>query len=274
MIRTRSRGAADLAELNGSDILVRHLARVPAHRALIRTLEHRLFAQETVTHPVLDIGCGDGHFAAVAFGSGVDVGIDVAESIVREAKLNGPYAYVSVASGAEIPFSDCMFRTVLSNCAVEHMLDIDSVVGEVARVLKPGGRFIFTVPNDHFTEMLFTVRMLKRIGFNGLAEQYGLRWNKRAAHHHLDGPDAWRGRLTRSGLTVDAWISYMSPGATRVFELAHYFAVPSLAVRWLTGRWVIWPARVQSSYAHHWLKPYAEEPWPATGSCSFFVAHK
>lgn len=263
-----------MAERNISDILARHLACVPAHRALIRTLEHRLFAQETVTHPVLDIGCGDGHFAAVAFPGGIDVGIDVAESIVREAERNGSYVCVNVASAVELPYADATFRTVISNCVVEHIPDIESVVREVARVLTPGGRFIFTVPNDRFTEMLFTVRTLKRIGLADLAARYGRWWNRRAAHHHLDAPQVWSERLAGYGLTVDAWIPYMSLGATGVFELAHYFAIPSLAFRWLIGRWVLWPAHARASYAYRWLNPYAEEPWPAAGSCTFFVAHK
>jgi SAM-dependent methyltransferase len=223
---------------------------------------------------VLDIGCGDGHFAAVAFPGGIDVGIDIAESIVREAERNGPYVCVNVASAVELPYADGTFRTVISNCVVEHIPDIESVVREVARVLTPGGRFIFTVPSDRFTEMLFTVGTLKRIGFSGLADRYGRWWNNRAAHHHLDRPEAWCLRLARCGLTTDAWRFYMSLDATRVFEMSHYYAIPSLVWRRLTGRWVLWPARAQGSRAYRWLKPYAEEPWPAIGSGTFFVAHK
>lgn len=263
-----------MADLDKSDILARHLSRVPAHRALIRALEHRLFARETVTNPVLDIGCGDGHFAAVVFPGGIDVGIDVAESIVREARRNGPYVCVNVASAVKLPYPDGTFRTVISNCVVEHIPDIESVVREVTRVLTPGGRFIFTVPNDRFTGMLFTVRMLARMGFGGLATRYGRWWNRRAEHHHLDAPEVWILRLANSGLTLETSTSYMSPGATRVFELAHYFALPSLASRWLTGRWVLRPGSIQSSSAYRWLKQYAEEPWPSAGSCSFFIARK
>lgn len=257
-----------------NDILAQHLARVPVHRALIRALEHRLFSEEKLEHPVLDIGCGDGHFAAAAFPGGIDVGIDVTEAIVSEARKYGPYQRAEVADGTRLPYADGSFRTVVSNCVIEHIPDIEALVGEVARVLAPGGRFIFGVPSEYFTDMLFTVSTLKRLGLPGLAERYGRWWNGNAAHFHLDSPQVWRERLARHGLSVDRQVYYMSEAATRVFELSHYYAVPSIAWHKVTGRWSLQPDRVRSSVAYRWLKPQVEEAWPATGSCSFYVAHK
>ncbi len=257
-----------------SDILAQHLSHVPAHRALIRALEHRLFAGETLMRPVLDIGCGDGYFAAAAFPGGIDMGLDITQDFVAEAGRNGPYLHVVVASGTALPCTGGAFRTVISNCTVEHIADIDSVVHEIARVLAPEGRFIFTVPNDRFTDILFIVRWLKNRGLPGLADWYGRWWNRRAVHHHLDAPEVWRLRLARHGLMVDKWIHYMSVEATRAFELCHYYAIPALCCRKLTGRWLLNSSRVRAWRAYRWLKPYADEPWPAVGACTFFVAHK
>jgi SAM-dependent methyltransferase len=256
------------------DLLTQHLARVPVHRALIRVLENRHFAELSLEHPVLDIGCGDGHYAAVAFPDGIDVGIDVTEEIVAEARRNGPYVRVEAASGTELPYPDAAFRTVVSNCVIEHIPDIEAVVREVSRVLTPGGRFIFSVPNDGFTDMLFTVRALKRIGLGGLAATYGRWWNRHAVHFHLDAPETWRERLARYGLIVDRQTPYMSLAATRTFELSHYYAIPSIIWHKFTGRWSLRPGAVQSSPAYRWLKPYAEETTPSVGSCTFFVARK
>jgi SAM-dependent methyltransferase len=256
------------------DVLSQHLSRVPVHRALIRALEHRLFAQESLVHPVLDIGCGDGHYAAAAFPGGIDVGIDVTEEIVAEARQNGPYGRVEVASGTALPYADATFQTVISNCVIEHIPDIEALVREVSRVLAPGGRFIFSVPDDRFTEMLFTVRTLKRLGLTGLAERYGRWWNGNAAHFHLDSPQMWSERLARYGLSIDRQTYYMSLDATRVFELSHYYAIPSIIWHKFTGRWTLRPDTVRSSLAYRWLEPYAAESWPDVGSCAFFVAHK
>jgi len=257
-----------------SDILAQHLARVPVHRALIRTLEHRLFAEETLQHPILDIGCGDGHYAAAAFPGGLDVGLDITHEIVAEGGRNGPYRHVDVADGTRLPFADGSFRTVVSNCVIEHIVDIEGLVQEVDRVLVPGGRFIFSVPGEHFTEMLFTVGWLSRLGLTGLSERYGRWWNGNAAHHHLDSPEIWQVRLSRYGLTIDRHTYYMSAEATRAFELSHYYAVPSITWHKFSRRWSMRAGKVRDSLAYRWLSRYAEEPWPAVGSCSFFVAHK
>ena len=257
-----------------SDVLSQHLSRVPVHRALIRALEHRLFAQETLVHPVLDIGCGDGHYAAAAFSGGIDVGIDVTWEIATEARRNGPYERVDVASGTALPYADASFYTVVSNCVIEHIPDIESLVQEVSRVLAPGGRFIFSVPDDYFTDMLFIVLTLKRLKLPGLAERYGRWWNTHAAHYHLDSLQIWAERLARHGLVIDRQTYYMSPAATRVFELSHYYAIPSMFWHKFTGHWTLRPGAVRSSLAYRWLKPYADEPRPNVGSCAFFVAHK
>lgn len=46
------------------DIFWLHRRELPAFRALIRAIEHRLLADlGPLPEPLLDIGCGDGHFA-------------------------------------------------------------------------------------------------------------------------------------------------------------------------------------------------------------------
>ena len=261
--------------LHDREILARHLSRVPVHRALIRALENRLFDRELLVHPVLDIGCGDGHFAAVVFSGGIDLGMDVSTAAVAEARRNGPYRHLLIASGTALPCHGGMFHTVVSNCAIEHVADSEALVGEVARVLAPGGKFIFSVMNDKFTDMLFVVRTLRRIGMRKLAGAYGRWWNRRAVHCCLESPEEWRERLARHNLTVVSHTYYLSLDATRVFELAHYYyALPALLCRGLAGRWNWGKLPVQSRPAFGRLQPYAEEPWPADGAASFFVACK
>ncbi len=261
-----------------ADVLAQHLALEPVHRALIRTIEHRLFARQvvlqTLARPVLDIGCGDGIFAALTFPDGIDVGIDVTEAIVAEARQRGVYDRVEVASGTALPFADGAFSTVVSNCVIEHIPDVEAVVREVARVLAPGGRFVFSAPNDSFTDMLPTVHTLKRWGLGKLAVQYGNWWNRHAVHYHLDAPEVWRARLAQVGLTIESQIPYMSPDAMRVMEVSHYYALPSIVWHKLFGRWSLRPGQVRSSLAYRWLRPYAEQDLPPYGACTFYVTRK
>ena len=46
---------------------------------------------------------------------------------------------------------------------------VDDVLVEIARVLQPGGRFIFCVPGDHFTELLFFTQLFRHLGLEALA---------------------------------------------------------------------------------------------------------
>ncbi len=256
------------------EVLEAHLARVPVHRALIRALEHRLFAEQEIVRPVLDIGCGDGHYAAAAFPDGLDAGIDITREIVAEAAQHGPYRSLAVADGTKLPYGDATFKTVVSNCVIEHIPDIEGLVAEVSRVLAPKGRFIFSVPGERFTESLFTVRTLNSLGLRGLARRYGKWWNGNAFHCTLESPQQWQARLERHGLKLDDYEYYMSLDAARVFELSHYYAVPSIAWHKVTGKWSLRPGSVRNTPAYRWLLPYASEPVPAMGACIFLAASK
>jgi SAM-dependent methyltransferase len=49
--------------------------------------------------------------------------------------------------GPHLPFADAQFDLVTANMVVEHLAEPDAQFREVARVLKPGGRFVFHTPN-------------------------------------------------------------------------------------------------------------------------------
>jgi len=54
------------------------------HRALLRSVESRFMAGVPLLHPVLDVGCGDGHFASVTYTERFDVGLDPWERDLKE----------------------------------------------------------------------------------------------------------------------------------------------------------------------------------------------
>ncbi|MDP6586882.1 MAG: hypothetical protein QF535_19655, partial [Anaerolineales bacterium] len=58
------------------DIFTRHLRATPAFRALLRSIEARMIMQFEFPEPVLDFGCGDGHFGCMSLKSGAAIGID------------------------------------------------------------------------------------------------------------------------------------------------------------------------------------------------------
>jgi len=94
---------------------------------------------------VLDVGTGDGQVARLALGNGAHVAIGVdptaAQVVVAHQRGGGP-AYARAGAGA-LPFADASFDAVVACLVFEHIRDVDDAIAEVARVLEPGGRFLF-----------------------------------------------------------------------------------------------------------------------------------
>ena len=257
------------------DLLWRHLKDLPAFRALLRAVEARFYqGLLPLEEPVLDVGCGDGHFASVALPCPLTAGIDPAAGTLREAQERGAYRLVARSLGDALPFAGNTFATVISNSVLEHIPEVDPVLGEVARVLKPGGRFIFCVPGDHFAEMLFFTQLFHRLRLEGLAHGYERYFNRISRHYHCDDISTWRSRLEQAGFVLDQAWPYFSRGALAAPEWGHYLGLPSLVSKKLTGHWVLWPSRINLWPTARLLRRYYHEELPQAGAYLFFAAHK
>jgi SAM-dependent methyltransferase len=230
--------------------------------------------QVPLTPPVLDIGCGDGHFASIAYRElPIDMGIDVmARDLPEAASRPGIYRQVAFASATALPFSDDSFATVVSNCVIEHIPDNEAVLSEIARVLKPGGILAATLPSEHFSEYLLGASIFRHLGLSRLARAYGDFFNRISHHHHVLPPDVWKERLSSVGLVVEEQRYYFSAAAHRRFDLSHYLGVPNLVSKRLFGRWVL--IRSQAKLFERWLRPYYEEPLPTSGAYQFVRSRK
>lgn len=225
------------------DFLRLHLEALPLHRALLRSVECRLLFRYRYERPILDVGCGDGHFASLLFPEGADVGVDPSPASVAEASTRGVYRDLIVASACRLPFPDESFSTVISNCVMEHIPDLDAALDEVARVLSPGGLFVLTVPSPNYEPFLLGCTLLRALRLGPLEALYA-HWMTRISHHyHYYPPEEWQRRLSSRGLAVLEWQYYFSRAAHRVFDLSHYLSAPSLLVRRLTGRWILFPRK-------------------------------
>jgi SAM-dependent methyltransferase len=225
-----------------------------------------------LAEPVLDVGCGDGHFASVAFPFPLAAGIDPGSVVLSEAQDRGAYHLLAQALGDSLPFADRQFATVISNSVLEHIPRVDDVLIEIARVLRPGGRFIFCVPGDRFTELLLFAQLFRRLRLESLAAAYERLFNRISRHHHCDGPEVWRDRLRAAGLQLDDHFTYFSARATHALDVGHYFGAPSLVAKKLFGRWILAPTRWNLALTERWLRPLYEESLPDIGAYLFFVA--
>ncbi len=256
------------------DYLSLQLQDMAPHRAILRAVECRFMARVPLTPPVLDIGCGDGHFASIAYDRlPLDVGIDVmARDLPEAAARKDVYREVMFASATDMPFADGSFNTVVSNCVIEHIPDNAAVLREISRVLAPSGVFATTLPSEHYPDFLLGATALRKLGLAGAGRAYGRFFNRISNHFHVYPPEEWRRRLAAVGLSVEEHAYYFSPAAHRRFDLSHYLGVPNLVSKRLLGRWMLFDA--QRRVFERWLRPYYEEPLPAVGAYQFVLCRK
>jgi len=172
--------------------------------ALWRAVELRTLAEEDFPRPILDLGCGDGLIAQVLFENEppVEMGFDPWLAQVRQAPASESYRHVQQALGAAMPYPDASFSAVFSNSVLEHIPDLVPVLHEAARVLRPGGRFLATVPSDAFRRLLAGYRERVAVGDFAGAEAYATTVDERLAHHRYPSPAQWETLLAEVGLRL------------------------------------------------------------------------
>jgi ubiquinone/menaquinone biosynthesis C-methylase UbiE len=122
-----------------------HNSRKVAERAASRLTAAGARAGQTC----LDVGCGNGTATLhVADTVGLRMtGIDVdPEQIASARRASGRRTDIGflTASATRLPFDDGEFDFVFSSLATHHMPDWSAALGEMVRVLKPGGRLVYT----------------------------------------------------------------------------------------------------------------------------------
>ncbi|HUO49279.1 MAG TPA: class I SAM-dependent methyltransferase [Acidimicrobiales bacterium] len=93
---------------------------------------------------VLEVGCGEGQVARRIAGHGAQVvGLDPAPSQIRAACDRGGGPTYLQARAESLPCADASFDAVVACLSLEHVDPFEPAMAEIARVLRPGGRFHF-----------------------------------------------------------------------------------------------------------------------------------
>jgi 2-polyprenyl-3-methyl-5-hydroxy-6-metoxy-1,4-benzoquinol methylase len=115
-------------------------------------LNHLNAERERLGHRVrvLDLGCGEGHFAGALVRADAEVlACDVAEEPLRRAHANHPGLDLRLTEpGGLLPFEDASFDIVWAGETIEHVLDTSHWLSELRRVLPSGGLILLSTP-DH-----------------------------------------------------------------------------------------------------------------------------
>lgn len=169
----------------------------------IRRLQNVHLIIDTLTNisDVLDIGCGSGEITASVYERlhGDVVGIDISDRMIEhcKGKYHGKNLYFGVGDMLDLSFKSEQFDLVLSLSIIEWVEGYEKGIAEAARVLRPGGQWIVSLPNwaSPFRKMELIKRLFSGQSyvkyqknhvsiseFKNIAESYGLRTSKTIFH--------------------------------------------------------------------------------------------
>ncbi|MEM7723285.1 MAG: bifunctional 2-polyprenyl-6-hydroxyphenol methylase/3-demethylubiquinol 3-O-methyltransferase UbiG [Pseudomonadota bacterium] len=117
---------------------------------------------------VLDLGCAGGFMAeALAEKKAVVTGIDPAAQAIEAARAHAARSRLDirydVGVGENLPYADGRFDIVVCVDVLEHVSDLDQVMREVARVLKPGGAFLYDTINRNPISRFATITVAEDV---------------------------------------------------------------------------------------------------------------
>ncbi len=181
---------------------------------LLRSVEANIIRACKFTHPVLDIGIGDGGISRFLFPGKlkIDVGIDIEESGLEKARKTGVYKKVMVADAMHMPFRNASFGSVVSNSTFEHIQDDKKAVAEVGRVLRKNGYFFLTVPSIYLPRTILSIEGKK--GKEALD-----RFNTRVVHRHYNSIIVWEKMLAKNNLKIIFHRYYYPDETTRLWYM-------------------------------------------------------
>jgi 2-polyprenyl-6-hydroxyphenyl methylase/3-demethylubiquinone-9 3-methyltransferase len=117
---------------------------------------------------VLDVGCGGGLLSECFAREGARVfGLDLSRESLFAARRHAGASGLAIdyvnADAESFPLIDNVFDAVVSSDFLEHVTDLDRVVGECARVLKPAGLFLYETINRTVTSRVVGIWLFERV---------------------------------------------------------------------------------------------------------------
>jgi SAM-dependent methyltransferase len=178
---------------------------------------------------VLDFGCGAGRMVQAGLAAGLEMtGADVyyggskTRAGAEESGLLG--SAVREIQNGRLPFDDWTFDLVVNNQVIEHVEDLDAVLAEIHRVLKPGGAVLSLFPSrDVFREGHIGIpfaHRLKRGSRFRLFYTWGLR-SLGLGHHKSEAPTCRQWAIDKLAW-IDAYTHYRSRREIRASFERHF----------------------------------------------------
>lgn len=212
----------------------------------LKTID-RALNNRKLQEPILDLGCAEGKIGNLLFKGNSVIGLDNCWELLKNNKERDIYRALILADGCSMPYKSAVFASVFSNCVIEHIPDIDSLLSETARVLKDNGMLVFTVPSHKFGEFLFFTTIFENMKLKRLADWYKKKRNKLLNHFHCYDHNQWRVIVEKHGFNLLEYEYYMPKDATFFWD---FLAAAVLVIR------KAWPLSYFLPNINKWLIKY------------------
>ena len=156
--------------------------------------------------PVLDVGCGSSHIiGALVPGS---VALDVLANKLRFARRF--LVPLVRGSGFTLPFPDASFPCVLCSQVIEHVPMEPSMIEELCRVLRPGGRLVLGTPDYDRWQWVYIEKLYGFFAPGGYADEHISHYTHRSLVEHFDAR-GYRLEATRYILRGELILAFRKP---------------------------------------------------------------
>jgi 2-polyprenyl-6-hydroxyphenyl methylase / 3-demethylubiquinone-9 3-methyltransferase len=178
-----------------------HGSVTPGRFTYFRDVLTRRLGADPAGLRALDIGCGGGflteEFAALGWRvTGVDPSVASISAARAHAAGRGLPIDYRVGPGEDLPVPDAAFDVAFCCDVLEHVSGLDRVISETARVLKPGGLYLFDTINRTLTSKLLAIKVMQEWPLTRLTDVAIHDWDMFIA------PAELAGTLKRHGLAT------------------------------------------------------------------------
>jgi len=191
----------------------------------VKGYELELFKNCDMEPPILEIGMGDGYLSSLIFKSKktkLNYGSDLIYGTIKSAIQYDHCENHVVMDAVEIPFPDNFLGTVVMNNLMHHLHDRSVALREVLRVLKNGGRFIFTDNTIGWGIFTWDQMLLRRLKLQRLAD-FILNFKlKLFAQRLLTDNDYYDKRSEEGGYKINRKVNFVSKSTMYLSSLFEF----------------------------------------------------
>jgi SAM-dependent methyltransferase len=203
-------------------ILFSHWGKYP-HHSIVKAVECYWFREQTIEKPSLEIGVYRGDTSRSVFHNRkLDVGMEfVPTHLFHFARLNIPiHQHLACGDIYEIPIQDQAFQSVFT----VHSLDdiqrgIDVALSEISRVMKPGGKLVFSSYSGNFGNHNIGIFLLRKMGLNNIAKKL-FDWIFVGTDNIYDDA-VWADKLRANGFKIERLLHFIPMSVSRLMDIPY-----------------------------------------------------